>query len=123
PYFSPKEHAEAGLAQVAGGEEAADVRGEAADGDRREAVRLQQRRIAGVLGREGVGLEVAVVALAPDGVEAVAAQSGQEVGAGGAGDTVWRVEVVAAAEEGAVIGRVPVGAGVDPRPRQVEQAV
>ena len=40
---------------------------------------VQERGVAGVLRGDGVGLEVLVVALAPDGVEAVGVQARQEV--------------------------------------------
>src|SRR5262245_61867806 len=73
---------EAGPAEVAGGIETADVLGDAADdhgGDATGAVEVGQAR---VLGGDGVGLVVALEPLAPDGVELLGVQPGQELGAG-----------------------------------------
>src|SRR4029077_7055337 len=77
----------------------------------------------GVLGGDGVGIGVALEALAPYSVETVAVQTGDEVRAGSSGDAVRRIEVVALAKEAAMVGRVPVLAGVDARPGEVEQAI
>ncbi len=76
-----------------------------------------------MLGGHGIRFHVAQITLVPDGVEPLGVQSGQEIGAGGAADAVRRIEVVAPAEKAAMVRRMPVLAGVDPRPRQGEQPV
>src|SRR5262245_46434168 len=66
-----EQDSEAFAAKIAGGEEAADVRGDAADDHRADAAGPVQGEQAGVLGGHRVRLEIALVALAPDRVEAL----------------------------------------------------
>src|SRR5712691_13041949 len=63
-----EQHGEAGLEQVAGSEETADVRRQTAHRYVGHAASPQQGGQSRMLGGDSVGLEVAVVTLAPDRV-------------------------------------------------------
>src|SRR5207253_7077505 len=76
-----------------------------------------------MLSSDCIRLEVRVVAFSPDGVEPVRVQAGKELGAGCADYAMRWVQVVAAAEEGAMIRGVPVLSGIDASERQREQGI
>ena len=114
---------EPGLAKVACHEEAADVRRDATHGHSGDAGRLQEGDVPRMLGREGIRLEIAVEALAPDRVESPGVEAGKELGPRRAYDAVGRIEIVSLSEKAAVVRRVPVLAGVDAPPGQGEELV
>src|SRR5262249_5970210 len=118
-----QQHAEAGLAQVAGGEETADVRRDAADDDSRQSARLVQGGEAWVLRGHRVGIGVSIETLPPDRVESLRVQPRQKFSAGRSHDTVRRIEIVAAAEKAAMVRRVPILAGIDASPRLSQQTI
>ena len=69
-----QDDAKAGLAKIAGREEAADVGRDAAHDDRRQLRGAIEREHARMLGGDGVRLEIALVALPPDRVKAIGVQ-------------------------------------------------
>src|SRR5262249_9702869 len=105
---------EAGLAQIASCEKATDIRGDAADDDMVDAGGAKEGGEAGILRGDGVGIGIFVKSFSPHGVKALCVKAGNEVGSRRAGHAMRRIEVIALAEEAAMIGRMPILAGVDP---------
>src|SRR5262249_19783905 len=114
---------EAGLTDIPGGEKTADICRNTADERCGYAARSQRLNEGRMLGRHGVGFEISVEALAPYGVEPLRVQAGQELRAWRSHHAMWRIEIIAPAEEAAMIGRMPVLASVDSPPSYVEQAI
>ena len=109
--------------QIARGVETANVRGDAAHDHRGDAAGTQQLHKARMLRRQRVRFEIALESLAPDHLQAFASQTRQEFGSRRSHDAVRRIEIVAPAEKAAMIGWMPVLAGVDARPRPFEQTI
>src|SRR5262249_14831361 len=59
------------FAQNSGGEEAADVRGQAANDHRGDSAGAQQSRQAGMVGSNRISVGVSLEAIAPNGVKAI----------------------------------------------------
>ena len=76
-----------------------------------------------MLGRDGIRLEIALVALAPDGVEALRVKPRHEFRTRRVHDTVRRIKIVGLTKEAAMVRRMPVLAGVDAGPVEREEAI
>src|SRR5260370_833405 len=109
-------HAEARLAEIARGEEAADVKGEAANDDFVDPFPAQRSREAGMLRGDRIGVAVALESLAPDCSKPFGTQTSKELRARRARAAVRRVQDIALTEKTAMIRRMPILAGVHARP-------
>ena len=70
-----------------------------------------------------IGLELALVAFAPDRLKALRAQAGQKLCPRRPGDTMGRIQIIFLPQKTTMIGRVPVLARVNARPASRQQAI
>ena len=118
-----EEDLESGFTQIACSEVAADVGCDPANHDTADPTGSQECGETGMLGRYCIGFEIASVTFPPDCMEEIGMESGQEVCAQGAGHAMRRIQVVILTQEAAVVRRVPILAGVDAEPVELQELV
>src|SRR5206468_1146323 len=89
----------------------------------RDALGAIERQQSRMLGGDGVGLEILLEAFSPDAVKALSPQPRQKFGSLCARHAMRRIKIVGLPKKAAMIGRMPVLRGVNPRPIHFKELV